>query len=170
MGHVWVVAGPPHPHHGHLKHGCVGLGDGSCGKCCGCVRVCAGGAAACAGVRRGSASSPWASSIRQARIRPHRHPKPHLKATPTDPTVSGVVWNQWGSLPHPFLWGVHAVPASAGAPIFSLCSLSGAWCDQAAPTGNQISRRGRIYGCVGMGGVGEGEREGREVRRGHERG
>ena len=65
---------------------------------------------------------------------------------------------------------MHAVPASAGAQNFGGISFSGAWCDQAAPTGNQISRRGRIAGCVGMGGVGEGGRERRKVREGHGRG
>ena len=137
MGHGGVVADPPHPHHGNLYHALVGLGGGSYGKCCGGVRACVSDAAACCGVRRCSASLPAVCGALQHPIRPPPHPICHPNAAPTHTTVSGVVWNQWGSLPHPFLWAVRAAPASAGAPNFAGISLSGAWCDQAAPTGNQ---------------------------------
>ena len=170
MGHGGVVADSPHPHHGHLWCVLVEVVGGSCGKCCEGVGACVSGAAACAEVRRCSASLPACCGALQPRIRAAPGPASPQNAAPTDPTVSGGICLRWGSLPHPFLWGVHAVPASGGAPIFALCSFSGAWCDQAAPTGNQTGRRGRIFCCVGMGGMGEGGRLRKVGSGGHGRG
>ena len=45
---------------------------------------------------------------------------------------------------------------SAGAQYFGGMGFSGARYDRAAPTGSQTGRRGRIFFCVGMGGMGEG--------------
>ena len=137
MGHGGVVADSPHPHHGHLWCVLVEVVGGSCGKCCEGVEACVSGAAACCGVRRCSASLPAVCGALQHPIRPPPHPTCHPNAAPTHTTVSGGICPGWGSLPHPLLWHAHAAPASGGAPIFALCSLSGAWCDQAAPTGNQ---------------------------------
>ena len=164
MGHVWVVAGPPHHHHGHLKHGCVGLVGSSYDKCCGGVRACVSDAAACCGVRRCSASLPAVCGALQCRIRPLPGSTCPPKLPPARTPVSSGVCLRWGSLPHPLQMAGRHIPVSAGAQIFEGIRFSGAWCDQAAPTGNQNSRRGRISGCVGMGGVGEGGRERREVR------
>ena len=139
MGHEGGVADPPHPHHGHLWCVLVEVVGGSCDKCCGCVRVCESGAAACWGMRRSIAGSPAISSALQGRIRPPPCPSSQKRRPPTDTTVSGGIGARWGSHPHPLLMAGQHLPASAGAQNFGGISFSGAWCDQAAPTGNQIS-------------------------------
>ena len=103
MGHGVVVADSPHPHHGHLWCVLVEVVGGSCGKCSEGMGACVSGEAACWGMRRNIASLPAFSSALQHRICPHPHPMPHLKAIPSDTTVSGAICVRWGSLPHPFL-------------------------------------------------------------------
>ena len=137
MGHGGMVADSPHPHHGHLWCVLVEVVGGSCGKCCEGVGACVSGAAACCGVRRCSASLPAVCGALQCRIRPPPCPTCHPKAAPTDSTVSSGLWGKWGSRPHPLQMAGRHAPEPAGAQIFEGISLSGAWCDQAAPTGNQ---------------------------------
>ena len=142
---------------------------GSYGRCCGGVRACVSDAAACCGVRRCITSAPVVCGARRGQIRAPPGLGWLLRAPPARSTVSGGVHFQWGSFPHWLLLTTRHAPVAAGAPNFAGITFSGARYDRAAPTGRQTGRRGRIFFCVGMGGMGEGGRVRKMGRGGHGR-